>query len=150
VSPVVLPPNEIYQSLEKGIVDGAAWPVLGALGYRWYEVAKYLLRPSFGTTVQPIFMNLAAYNRLTDAQKKLIAEESRKIEDFWYTEAPRLAGEEEKELIAKGAQVTDMGAAQKAKLASAWAQGVFDLAMPKLPKEIGELRDFSKSKGLLQ
>jgi TRAP-type C4-dicarboxylate transport system substrate-binding protein len=150
VSPVVLPPNEIYQSLEKGIVDGAAWPVLGALGYRWYEVAKHLLRPSFGTTVQPIFMNLAAYNRLTDAQKKLIAEESRKIEDFWYTEAPRLAAEEEKELIAKGAQVTDMGAAQKAKLASAWAQGVFDLAMPKLPKEIGELRDFSKSKGLLQ
>ena len=60
-SPVVLPPSEIYSALEirhsrrvlsirhsmKGVVDGAAWPVLGVLDYRWYEVSKYLLRPTF-------------------------------------------------------------------------------------------------------
>ena len=31
-SPVNLPPAEIYPSLEKGVVDGAAWPVIGPLG----------------------------------------------------------------------------------------------------------------------
>ena len=59
-SPVNLPPAEIYPSLEKGVVDGAAWPVIGPLGYRWYEVAKNIMRPSFGVVVHSVFVNLNA------------------------------------------------------------------------------------------
>src|SRR5436190_767043 len=57
-SPVVLAPADIYTSLEKGVVDGAGWPVLGVLDYRWYEVAKYIVRPTFGMLTYPIFMNM--------------------------------------------------------------------------------------------
>jgi TRAP-type transport system periplasmic protein len=148
-SPVVLPPNEIYPSLEKGVVDGAAWPVIGALGYRWYEVAKYPLRPSFGTVAQVIFMNLNTWNRLPDAQKKIVTEEARKIEDEWFGEWTRLAKEEEDALIARGAQLTEMGPEQKAKLQKAWSDGLIALGMPKNPQAIGELQQLGKSKGML-
>lgn len=148
-SPVVLPPNEIYPSLEKGVVDGAAWPVIGALGYRWYEVAKYPLRPSFGIVAHCIFMNLNTWNRLPDAQKKVVADEARKIEDEWFGEWTRLAKEEQDALISRGAQLTEMGAAQKAKLAKAWSDGLLELAMPKNPQAIGELQQLAKSKGML-
>src|SRR5262245_30739608 len=43
-SPVVLPGGEVYSALEKGVVDGAAWPASGVLGMRWYEPAKFMLR----------------------------------------------------------------------------------------------------------
>jgi TRAP-type transport system periplasmic protein len=115
-SPVVLPPSEIYTALEKSVVDGAAWPVLGVLDYRWHEVAKYIMRPTFGTVVYPIFMNLSAWNRLTDQQIKLILDEGRKVEDMWFTEWVKLGDEEAKQLIARGAQLTDIGADKKAKL----------------------------------
>ncbi len=46
--------------------------------------------------------------------------------------------------------MTEIGAAQKAKLAEAWTTGVLDFTMPRNPKDIGELREFAKSKGLLQ
>lgn len=44
-SPVVLPGPEIYPALERGVVDGAAWPTVGAVNYRWFEVADYFVRP---------------------------------------------------------------------------------------------------------
>jgi TRAP-type C4-dicarboxylate transport system substrate-binding protein len=149
-SPVNLPPAEIYPSLEKGVVDGAAWPVIGPLGYRWYEVAKHVMRPSFGVVVHSMFVNLNAWNGLTDAQRKLINDEALKMEDDWYVEWPKIAKEEQDALLAKGAQLTEIGAAQKAKLSDAWTAGVLDFTMPRNPKDIGELRDFAKNKGLLK
>jgi len=82
-SPVNLPPAEIYPSLEKGVVDGAAWPVIGPLGYRWYEVAKYVMRPSFGVVINSVFVNLGAWNGLSEAQRKLLKIDSRAFEKEW-------------------------------------------------------------------
>lgn len=147
-SPVALPPGEIYTALEKGVVDGAAWTSTGVLGYRWYEVAKYLVRPAFGMGATLIFMNLAAWNKLTESEKKVLLEEGRKIEDRWYTESGRLADEEEKALIAKRMMVTQMGEAQKARLERTFSEGLFELASQKAKKDIDELRAFAKSKGL--
>jgi len=147
-SMVVLPPGEIYTSLDKGVVDGAAWPVVGVLNYRWYEVARYLLRPGFGFTTQPILMNLAAWNRLSAAEKKIISDESRKAEASWPKESARLAGEEEKALLAKGMQIVQMGDAQKARLQAVWSDGLWEMASQKAQKDVEELRAFAKSKGL--
>jgi TRAP-type mannitol/chloroaromatic compound transport system substrate-binding protein len=149
-SPVNLPPAEIYTSLEKGVVDGAGWPVIGPLGYRWYEVAKYIMRPSFGVVIHSVFMNLNAWNGLSDAQRKLLDAEAIKMEDAWYVEWGKIAGAEQEALVGKGAQLTEIGPAQKAKLADAWTTGVLDFTMPRNPKDIGELREFAKSKGLLR
>lgn len=147
-SPVVLPPSEIYSAIEKGVVDGAAWPVLGVLDYRWYEVAKYLLRPTFGKVVYPIFMNLNAWNKLTDAQRKIMLDEGRKVEDTWFAEWVQLGDEEYRQLIAKGAQPTEMGAPQKAKLTRALYDTLWEVALKLNTREIEPLRDFAKAKGL--
>ena len=108
-APVVLPIPEVYTALEKGVIDGAASPVVGLLGVRWHEVAKYLAQPSFGFTHQLFLMNLAAWNRLSDADKKLLLDEGRKIEEVWYREYDRMADAEIKELIAKGVTVSQLG-----------------------------------------
>ncbi|HZS53216.1 MAG TPA: TRAP transporter substrate-binding protein DctP, partial [Bryobacteraceae bacterium] len=146
-SPVVLPPAEIYSSLEKGVVDGAGWPVIGVLGYRWYEVAKYLVRPTFGRLVYPVFFNLDAWNKLTDRQKNIISEEARKAEDAFYVEWVKLANDEETQLKAKGAQITELKTG-KDKLNKELGDAEFDIAIKQDPKSIGELRNFAKSKGL--
>lgn len=147
-SPVVLPPSEIYSALEKGVVDGAGWPVLGVLDYRWYEVAPNLLRPTFGKVIYPIMMNLNAWNKLTDAQRQIMLEEGRKAEDMWYGEWTKLADAEHRELLKRGAQVTEMGTSQKAKLARALADTTWEVALKYNAKEIEPLRDFAKAKGL--
>ena len=147
-TPVQLPPAEIYSALEKGVVDGAAWPVIGPLNYRWYEVSKVLLRPAFGFNMNPIFMNLAAWNKLKPAEQKLLVDIGKKYETLWFKEAGRLAEEEDKALVAKGMQIVEMGAPFKAKAASAWSEGLWELGLTKSKKEVEEMRALAKSKGL--
>ena len=45
--PVVMPGSQVYSALEKGVVDGAAWPAAGMLSMKHFEVAKYKVRPTF-------------------------------------------------------------------------------------------------------
>jgi TRAP-type transport system periplasmic protein len=146
----VLPPAEIYSALEKSIVDGASWPVTGALSFRWNEVSKYLLRPAFGVETAPILMNLNAWNRLSEADRQIIQQEARKVEDAFFKEVVRMWQDEEKALFAKGMAVTQMGEAQKAKLHAAWADGIWALAAApeKNRKDVEELRQFARSKKL--
>src|SRR5690349_10811810 len=82
-SPVVLPPGEVYTALEKGVVDGAAWPSIGVLDYKWNEVAKYLMRPLFGSSTYYLFINTKAWNALSKAQQTVLVDEGRKIGEFW-------------------------------------------------------------------
>lgn len=147
-SPVVLPPAEIYTALEKGVVDGAAWPVLGPLNYRWYEVSKFLLRPAFGFVTQPMFVHLATWNKFSDAEKKAILDEGRKVEEAWYQASAKMMEEETKALVGKGMQITEMGAAQQAKLKQAWADGLWEMSAQKAKADVEALRAFAKSKGL--
>lgn len=147
-STVTLPFPEIYTSLEKGVTDGSAFPTVGMINYRWYEVAKYLLRPTFGYVVHPIFMNLAAWNKLTNAERKILLQEGRKIEDQWYVESVRVAAEEEKALLAKGAIITQLGQSQKARLDQAFSDGLWEITTKQAKKDIDELHAWARSKGL--
>jgi TRAP-type C4-dicarboxylate transport system substrate-binding protein len=146
-APVVLPIPEVYTALEKGVIDGAASPVVGLLGVKWYEVAKYLAQPSFGHTHQLFLMNLAAWNRLSDAEKKIMLEAGARMEDVWYREYDRMAEAEVKELLAKGVTVSRLGAT-KEKLNQVWSEGLWDLAEKKSPNEAKELRAIAKAKDL--
>lgn len=146
-APVVLPIPEVYTALEKGVIDGAASPVVGLLGVKWYEVAKHLAQPSFGFTHQLFLMNLAAWTKLSDADKKIMLDEGRKMEEVWYREYDRMAEAEIKELLGKGVTVTKLGPSQ-AKLNEVWSAGLWELAEKKSPNEAKELRAIAKAKGL--
>jgi TRAP-type transport system periplasmic protein len=149
-SAVVLPGGEVYTALEKGVVDGAAWPASGVMAMRWHEVAKYMLRPGFGLSHYLMLMNLDAWNRLSDDQRKILGEQGRKMEDTWFREYDRMVQEEEAALIQRGMQVTEMGPAQKAKVEGAWAQAQWDLAEKKSGKDAKDLRELLKRQGLTE
>lgn len=147
-SPVVLPGGEVYAALEKGVVDGAAWPASGVIGMRWYEVAKHMLRPSFGVNHYLLLMNMNAWNRLSEAERAILSAEARKVEDRWFKDYDVMVAEEEAELIKRGMQITEMGGPQKQKLEAAWASAQWDLAEKKNGKEAKDLRELLKKQGL--
>lgn len=147
-SPVILPPAEVYTSLDKGLVDGAAWPTFGVFNYKWYEVSKFVLRPAFGTTTQLLFVNLAAWNKLSDGERKVMSTAASKAEENYYNGYSKLSEEELKKLLGKGMSVVEMGPAQKARLNDAWAAGQWENAAKKMPKEAEALRNLAVSKGL--
>src|SRR5690625_2771241 len=77
---VTLPASEIFSALERGVVDGAAWPVFGAMEYGWYEVANYMTRPTFGVTNHLLYMNLDTWESLSADEQQVIMDVAIELE----------------------------------------------------------------------
>ena len=107
-----------------------------------------MLRPGFGYSTYIFLIDLNAWNRLSDDERTVLMAEGRKAEETWHREYDQMAKDEEMELIKRGMQITEMGADQKAKLPSAWAEAQWDLAEKKSGQEVKDLRALLKNKGL--
>jgi len=95
-------PGEIYSALEKGVVDGAGWPVFGALDYKWYEVAKLQLRPQFGEVVEFLLVNQNIWSKLPKETQDFIAQTTREMEEEGRKTLTDRWSKEESELIRLG------------------------------------------------
>ncbi len=65
-------PGEVYTALERGVVDGYGWPVIGIFDLGWEKVTKYRLEPAFYSVEVGVLVNLDAWKSLNDAQKKVL------------------------------------------------------------------------------
>ena len=63
-SPVVIPPPEIYTSMERGVVDGFIWPREGMASFGLQEVTKYQLDTPFFQVEPATMVNLDKWNKI--------------------------------------------------------------------------------------
>lgn len=64
--------TEVYPALEKGVVDAAAWATVGLKGLKWDKFLRHAVEPEFFHTDIGWIMNLAKWNKLSPAAKKVI------------------------------------------------------------------------------
>lgn len=72
--------GEVYQSLEKGVIDGVFMATSPLSDFKWNEVVEYALWPPFATggTVD-IIVNLDAFNSLTPDLQKIFIDTAREM-----------------------------------------------------------------------
>lgn len=147
---VTLPASDIYSSLERGIVDGAAWPVFGALDYGWYEVAQYMTRPTFGVTNLTLLMNLDRWNALSEEEQNILLEVAEELEVSGREHFVTLWEEEEAELIERGMEITEFGPDWAPKVNAIFAQGVWKQVVERAGEDGEAFRDLAMEKGLTE
>jgi TRAP-type C4-dicarboxylate transport system substrate-binding protein len=80
--PVQMPSSEMYQAVERGVVDAICYgPLMGTTGFRWYEVCKYVVdhpfdRPGNSASI----INLKTFNSLPKNLQDLLIKESIQLE----------------------------------------------------------------------
>lgn len=147
-SPVVLAPTDIYSAMEKGVVDGAGWSLIGGLDYKWYEVAKYIARPTFGVSTHLIMMNRDTWTKLDASTQKVLLDMGRKIENESIATFDRLIAEEVTELKKRGVQEV-MLKASRDDIEKLWSDGVWQVAITGPAKDDAEqMRKLAIEKGL--
>ncbi|MEO3414283.1 TRAP transporter substrate-binding protein DctP [Roseovarius sp. CAU 1744] len=147
-SPVMISGGEIYTALQKGLIDGAAWPTLGAKGFKWFEVAPYYSEPNFGQTGVLILMNLDAWTAMSDADRALVSRIGEELEQSTIVGMDALTLKETEELRALGMKPTRISEANAALLDRLYAQGVWQKAIEKSGEHAVTLREIAREAGL--
>jgi TRAP-type C4-dicarboxylate transport system substrate-binding protein len=73
-------PGEVYTALERGVVDGCGWPIHGIFELGWQEKTKYRVDPGFYNAEVSVILNKDAWNKLGDAQRKVVTEAGQWLE----------------------------------------------------------------------
>ncbi|PPR09096.1 MAG: Solute-binding protein [Alphaproteobacteria bacterium MarineAlpha11_Bin1] len=67
-------PAEVYTALERGVVDGLAWPEGGVAFRGWHSYIKYKVGPGFFRSSTMVTMNKDKFNKLSKkGQKQILA-----------------------------------------------------------------------------
>lgn len=148
-SPVVIAPADVYTSLQKGVVDGAAWPKIGILDMKWEEVAKHYLRPGFGISTVQVFMNTESFNKLSPEHQKIILDAGREAEAMLWDAFEGMADKELAGMQAGGMQETNVSAEHSAKLGAYFADGLWAMAMDKNGDDAKAFRKLVEEKNML-
>jgi TRAP-type C4-dicarboxylate transport system substrate-binding protein len=79
-SVVQMAPGEVYTGLERGVVDGYGWPLLGIFDLGWHEKTKFRLEPGFYAVELGIQFSGAAWKKLTPAQRDFLEKQAAWLE----------------------------------------------------------------------
>jgi len=144
---VVIPFGELYSAAEKGVIDGLVWPSVGAVGFKFHEVAPYLAEPAFGTVSYLIMMNLDKWNGLDADTQTAMLEAGHKLEQDTVGIFNKLLDEENAAMMDGGAKSTSIGYSldEANKL---FADRAMEVAVEKSGATGEAFRDFVGSKGM--
>ena len=65
-------PGEVFTAMERGVVDGYGWPILGVFDLGWEQVTRFRLDPGFYNVDVNVLVNLESWRRLNDAQRRIL------------------------------------------------------------------------------
>ncbi len=131
--PVTLAPAEHYLALQTGTIDGLIVPSYTIGTTHLWDVGKGLLRPTLGQVAGNIYVNLEAYDSLSDDLKKIV-EDAAEEAMMYYVETISRNLEEMLETAEKehGVTIVTLPDEEYAKILKA-AAPILDLAAERSP-----------------
>ena len=135
-------------NFEKGVVDGAAWPAAGMLSMKHFEVAKYRIRPTFGTSNLGFWVNLDKWNGLTKADQSVLLDAGLKTEREMQGVGDAILADEDKKLDEMGLKYTRLTPANYKRVKATWNSSLWDVANKCCGDDAGKLRNLARKAGL--
>lgn len=77
---VQMAPGEVYTALERGVVDGYAWPLVGIFDLGWADKTKFRVDPGFYAIELGVVFNLNSWNKLNAQQKAFLTKQAEWLE----------------------------------------------------------------------
>ncbi|MBP1849598.1 TRAP transporter substrate-binding protein DctP [Rhizobium halophytocola] len=141
-SVIVQNATDVYTSLERGVINANAYPVMGYASFGWDKFTKYRIDPSFFQVDVLVSMNKKKWDSLSDESKKILNEVSVEYEKQSYEanlkETDRLA----KEMIDNGQQVVEMTGEGRDKFLATAAKASWDRMTERDPTNIETLHKY--------
>jgi TRAP-type C4-dicarboxylate transport system substrate-binding protein len=79
---VQIAPGEVYTALERGVVDGYGWPLIGIFDLGWHERTKYRVEPGFYAIELGVIFNANTWKRLNAQQRQFLEKQAQWLESL--------------------------------------------------------------------
>jgi TRAP-type transport system periplasmic protein len=121
---VQMAPGEVYTGLERGVVDGYGWPLIGIFDLGWHERTKFRLEPGFYAIELGIQFSGATWKKLTPAQRGFLEKQAAWLESQNLEQAKTDSAAEIKKQTDAGIQIVKLDDAQ----AKTFVKNAYDAA----------------------
>ena len=102
-------PGEVFTALERNMVQGYGWPLLGIKDMGWIKMTRYRYDPGFFNVSVHIMINQDRWKSLNPKQQEVVAATSRWVDEQWPKWRDEFAAEEEKIQKEGGVQIVNLG-----------------------------------------
>lgn len=141
---IIQPAPEVYTSLERGVINANAYPVLGYASFGWDKFTKYRVDPSYFRMDVLISMNNDAFDALSPEAQKIVTEVAAEYEQKSFEETAALAAKLAQEMIDKGQTAVSMTGAGKDKFLQMAADASWQRMESRDPTNIAKLKELFK------
>jgi TRAP-type C4-dicarboxylate transport system substrate-binding protein len=138
---VIQPAPEVYTSLERGVINANAYPVLGYASFGWDKFTKYRIDPSYFRMDVLISMNLDKFNSLSPEAQKIVVDTAAEYEQKSYDETAALASKLAQQMVDKGQSVVEMKGAGKDRFLKTAADASWQRMEARDPTNVAKLRE---------
>ncbi|HET9904311.1 MAG TPA: TRAP transporter substrate-binding protein DctP [Xanthobacteraceae bacterium] len=84
ISPIFMPYAQIYEAVERGVIDGAEATILLTRSFKHYEVAKHMMITNSGfVAASPLSISLKRWNTFPESLKKIFREAAVEHDQQW-------------------------------------------------------------------
>lgn len=149
-APVSMAPADAYAAMEKGTLDGVAWPMHATADFKLYEVGKYMTSPGFGKSGDMIIMNKAKLDSLPADQQKIIRDEAHNIEIEGAKFYDDLAKSQFQTMLDKGVKVSEFTPEAAKMLEQTYSKDALEVARKSHPDDVNAFVSFARSKGVFK
>lgn len=105
---VVMPPGEIYTAIERGVIDGVAWPAAGITDLGLEQQVKYQILPLYWQVDTVIVMNLDTWKQLSKEDQDVINQAAREVEKELPVELSKFIESEQQKMKEAGVQQIEL------------------------------------------
>jgi TRAP-type C4-dicarboxylate transport system substrate-binding protein len=147
-SPVTISPDEIYTSMERGVVDGFMWPDVGVISWGLQEVTKYVVEPGVFQMEPATMINLDKWKKIPKDLQGLLDEI---MQDMEYIATMRNALIEQKEDMVRkkaGMKTIQLPPGEAEKFVKICYDKTWEYVIQSAPEYGPKLRELSSKKAL--
>lgn len=139
--PVTVTPSDVYTSLERNMVDGFGFPLLGPNSSGWTEVTKYIIDEPFLNQNATILINQAAFNKLSKETQKQMLSATAEFEKDMYEYFNQKNEEEWKTIQSAGVEKIKFNSEDSKKFQKVVEDVYWKMLEEKAPSEVKTLKE---------
>ena len=139
--PVVIPPPDVYTSLERGVVQGLIWPAALITDWGWDKVVKYTVDPPFYNGANVILINLNTWKKLPENIQKILLASEEQAEHYAIDRGKKRIRQGEEKMAKEGMKVIKLPKAEAKKLVDAANSSLWAVVMSKSPETGSKLKE---------